>query len=796
MIINYLKLAARNINKNRFYTSINVICLTLGLTASILATMFIVDERSFDAFHAKSDRLFRLNKVNFESGGQTSLTGESSGLMGPTMVSEFPEVENCVRFMPWFNPVMLSYNERNVMLQSQEMIFVDSSFFQVFDFRLLKGDEGNALRKPGSIVVTQELAQALFGADDPIGKTVVGLQNQQFEITGIIENAPRNSHIQYRALCSWTTTVPQLGSIPMEFMNNWISQALTTYVLLRNGSDEAKVEAKLGKFMSDHIPTRVERYSLYLQPFRDVYLHSYNIQGTKMQKTGSYQFNKFFILIAGFILFVACVNYINISTSRATRRGREVAMRKTLGAKRKQLIVQFLGESFLMVMIAGFLAVVLLIVAVPYFNELTGKTLALNVLYDRYVIAGIAIVILVVTLASGLYPSLVLSQFSPALIQGARKLRLTGNLPRQVLIVFQFIVTISMITGTLFVYQQIKLVLTADMGFDKEHVLVVNMTSEMMQKRQVLVNEVNALPNVISSSTSQTAIGKGTYSTYVIPEGFNPDEIETRVFAVDGNYLKTYGLSMAMGRFFDPSSTTDSSAVIINEAMIKKLSWTDPLSKTIKFSEDAPAYPVIGVIKDFRFKSFYEAVEPLVMFISPSNQRNLAVRFSGSPSNVISTLETQWKKIEQRYPFEYFFVDEQFAKAYEAEEKLLRTVLTFAGLSIVIACLGLYGLVSFTIEQRTKEFGIRKVLGASVASLNYLVNKKFLALVVIGGAVSVPLVMYFINDWLKKFTLQISVSPIVFGVSVGITVVVTIIAVSIQAMRAAMANPVDSLRHE
>ena len=471
-------------------------------------------------------------------------------------------------------------------------------------------------------------------------------------------------------------------------------------------------------------------------------------------------------------------------------------MRKTLRAKRKELIAQFLGESLMFVLCAGLLATLLLFFAVPYFNELTGKSVPITAILNPWVIAGTVSMLVLVTVAAGLYPAFVLSSFSPAAIHGARGHRLSGNLPRHVLIVFQFVITVSMIAGTLLIYQQIKLVLSASVGFDKEHVLVVNLTNDLVPKREVLANEINRLPNVVSTSASQTALGLGTFSTYVIPEGFNPDEVEARVFLVDGNYQKTYGLEMAMGRFFDPHLSNDSAAVIINETMMKRLNWSDPTTKTIKFAEGQPAYPVIGVLKDFHFKSFYEAVEPLVMVISPLNQRNLAVRFTGNPSNIIQALEVQWKNVETRYPFQFFFVDETFAKAYEAEEKLLQTVVAFAGLSIIIACLGLYGLVSFTIEQRTKEFGIRKVLGASVASISFLVNRKFIFLALVGAVVAIPVVLPFFQQWLQKFELKIDIGPMAFTVAVLMTLGVTIVAVSVQAIKAGLANPVDSLRHE
>jgi putative ABC transport system permease protein len=796
MLTNFIRVAIRQLRKNTLHTFINILCLSLGLTASLLSVMFITDELSFDKFHSKHDRIFRLNKIRVDPNGAETLNAESSGLMGPTMASEFPEVENFTRFQPWFNSVVLSNDANNVLMNEGELVFVDSAFFSVFDFKLVKGDPSTVLQKPRSIVLTEKVAHTLFNGEDPIGKTVKGLEDVDFVVTGIAADAPRNSHIQYRALVSWSTTAPNVGPIPMEFLNNWIAQAMCTYIVLRRASDEAAIESKLPMFMTRHMPTRADRYKLYLQPLDELYLKSYNVEALRMQKMGSEQFNYLFSIIAAFILFLACINYINISTSKATRRAREVAMRKTLGAKRKQLVIQFLGESLIFAIAAALLALVLLVISVPYFNQLTGKSLPLEILSSEVVVVAFIAIIFFVSVASGLYPGLVLSSFAPAVIQGTTKARVTGSFPRHVLIVFQFVITMCMITGTLLIYQQIKLVLSADLGFDKEHVVLVNMTDDVMAKREALKEELRGLPNVASVSTARTTIGLGTYSTYVIPEGFRPDEVEARVFVVDEEYQKTYGLEMAAGRFFEESRVSDSAAVIINEKMVSRLNWHDPLEKTIRFSEDSPAVPVIGVLKDFHFKSLYEDIEPLVMVIDRSNERNLTVRFSGNPSNILAMLEEKWKTMESRYPFNYTFVDQAFARAYESEEKLLETVLTFAGLSILIACLGLYGLVSFTIEQRTKELGIRKVLGASVTSLSFLVNKKFILLALVGGLIAVPVVVPFVNTWLEKFVLKVNVTPMAFLLAFALMLLVTVIAVSVQAVRAALANPVDALRHE
>lgn len=798
MLNNYLLAVIRNFRKNKLHTSITLLGLALGLMSSLLAILFVLDERNFDSFHSRLDRLYRLNKVVTEENGSTIKTAETSGLMGPTLVEDFQEVESVVRYHPWYSTVVLSNNDRNIELAEKDILMVDSTFFSVFDFPLVRGEATKVLTRPNTIVITESVAQALFGNEDPIGRSIVAINNQSFEVTGIARETPRNSHIQFKGMVSWTSTVPQLGSIPYEWMNNWIAQGINTYVLLRSGADAEALQAKLPKFMKDHLPERVDRYALYLQPFRDVYLDAADIKYHGMAKTGSRPYVTIFSMIAGFILFIACINYINISTSKATRRAREVGMRKSLGATKGQLIRQFLGESMVTTLFAGFAALVLLYLVIPYFNHLAGKSLPFEQLLNAKALGAFSLLMLAVTLLSGLYPAFVLSAFRPAqVLKASAQSKLSGHWPRQILITIQFGMAIAMIAGTLLVYQQMKFVLSKDLGFDKENIVVVALSSDIIPKGRVFAEEVAQHPSVVSTSLGRTALGMGGASTRVQPEGFPPDQVEVRMFPADGDFQKAYNLELAQGRFFDvPTLASDSNAMIINETLAKQLGWADPLGKTIKLNPDDVAKPVIGVLKDFYFMSLYDEVEPLVMWISPRAGRYLSVRFTGNPADLLAHMEEKWKLFETRYPFKSTFVDEAFARAYQSEEKLFQTVMTFAGLSLVIACMGLYGLVSFTLEQRTKEIGIRKVLGATVMGLNMMVNRKFLSLVLVASVIAVPAVMPMMKEWLDKFAFHIDLGPGVFLVAIGLTLLVTMLAVSVQAIRAAMMNPAEALRVE
>lgn len=797
MIKNYIIAAARNFSRNKLHTLINISGLAIGIMAGILSIMFVLDELSYDKFHSKGDRIFRLNKINKETNGGQLLTAETSGMMGPTMVDEMPEVQKATRYLSWFDEIVLSYNEKNLNVNAGNAKFADSTFFEIFDFQLIRGERSKVLSRPQTIVLSESSAISLFGNDDPIGKSVTGMNNVSFEVTGVVQDAPRRSQFQFDAFMSWTTTNPQTGAIPMDWMNNWIAQGINTYLLFDSPTSSSSVAPKLPKFMRDHLPTRVDKYELYLQPFNETYLNSYNLQGVHSSRLGNIQYVYIFSLIAGFILMIACINYINVSTAKAARRSKEVGMRKALGAAKRHLIFQFMGESMLLTVLSCAIALVLLYLAVPLFNELTGKDLSMKLLVDPHVIAGIIALIMFVGLSSGLYPALIISAFRPAtVLRGTTITRAGSQWARSGLITFQFIISIVMIAGTLLLHEQINFILSKDLGFDKEHILVVNLTADVAAKKDVLQNATNAYPNVVSSSMGRTGFGQGGASTYIIPEGFGPDEIEARMFPVDGNFLETYGLNMKEGRFFQQGSAYDSGAFIINEAMARRLNWNRSVEKTIRFSQDQPAQPVIGVLKDFNYGTLYKEVEPLIMWVSRRAPVRFSVRFTGDPTPLVDFLGQQWKQYESRYPFDYYFLDHAFAASYSSEQKLYKTVMTFAALSIFIACLGLYGLVSFTIAQRTKEFGIRKVLGASVMSIGVLVNRQFIFLVGIAALIAIPAIIPLMNQWLQKFAFRVDLGPSVFIYAIMLTLLITIVAVSFQAVKVAMGNPAKSLRSE
>lgn len=797
MVKNYLKVMIRNIVKHKAYMLINILGLTAALVISIFAIAYMVDEISYDKFHTKHQRIFRLNKKNVSiNDGTSRLTSETSGLMGPTLLTDYPEVENFTRILPWFDETVISKDEENIKITN--LLFADSTFFEVFDFKLLRGDKQTVLSKPLSIVLSQTLANNLFKEKDPIGQVVEGLHGMDYEVTGIIEDSPRQSHLQYDVLVSWSTTVPGVGPLRYDFMNNWLGQTVFTYLVLKEESSQHSLSSKFEAFMERYFPERAESYFLYLQPLNDVYLHSDNITYTKRLKMSSITYLKVFGIAAALILLIACVNYININTARATKRAAEVGMRKVLGANKRQLVVQFMGESLLITFISAVLALLIVDVFLPNFNALAGKTLDFSALSRPEVLSSVIIIILLTGLLSGAYPALILSNFQPGqALKNTGKNKMVGNLPRQVLTVLQFSIAIMLIASTLIVFQQTDYLKSKDLGFEKEQLVVMNINNEISDHTEEFLASVKATPNVLAASVCQATIGNGTFGTTVLPEGAD-HEISVSIFRSDANFIQTTGMKMAEGRAFNELLSSDSASLIVNQAFVDVAGWNAGLDKQVRFSAESSALPIIGVVEDFHFQGLAQyTVEPVVMYIEPRNLFNVTVRIANN--NVSQTLydfEQIWKQYESRFPFEYYFVDDWFDNQYKAQEQLFDTVTLFSLISILLACLGLYGLTAFTIEQRTKEIGIRKVMGATVSGLTMMVNKKFVWLVIIAFVLAAPLSWYAMSKWLEGFAYKIDFNYMVLALAMLATLIITLATVSAQAVKAATTNPINTLRND
>ena len=795
MLRNYFKVTIRSLFKFKTYLLVNVFGLSLGLACTILAGVFVIDEYSFDTFHSKADNIYRINKFYTNDAGVVSKTAESSGLMGPQAFADYPEVKQFVRFQPWYNQEIISFEETNI--KEEFIAFADSNFFKLFDFQLLQGDPNRVLSSSKSMVLTKSLASKLFGSEDPVGKVVEAF-GINLVVNGVVEDMPRNSHIQFNALVSWTTTLPGEGNLNFSFLNNWLAQTMNTYLEMQPGFDQAEFKSKMATMLATHMPDRTEDYELYLQHFPDIYLKSDDIQfGNFNLRMGSQSFVLIFNFIALFVLLIATVNYINISTSKAMRRALEVGVRKVLGANRKQLFAQFVGEAFLITFISALLAILIVDISVPYFNQIADRHLTTDILLQSDVMLFILGIVVLTSLISGAYPALVLASFKPAIVMKTGKSGVfQGGTLRKVMIVFQFALATLMISSALIVYNQNSFLLNMDVGMASEQVIVVDLKEGAAENAQVIKTELEKHPNILNTSVCPASIGGGTFGTSAFPEALS-EPIDVRLFRVDYDFIDVYGIEMAQGRAFDENLTSDQNSIIINQAMADFLNWDDALSKTVKFSENGPSISIIGVTKDFNFMGANRnQIQPMVMTINPSPSK-LAVRLSGENiSEAINYVDEVYSSFGTKYPFEYYFVDQWFAKQYKSEQNFLKIVAIFSVLSIVISCLGLYGLVSYFIELRVKEIGIRKVLGASVLGITLMINTHFLKLIGISLLVSLPAAFLLMGRWLEDFAYRIDLGALPFIMAALLTTIIALLTTNNQAIKASRRNPVKSLRYE
>ncbi len=795
MFHHYLTIVKRLILRQRVYFLINTAGLVLGLIAVLLAFVFITDESSYDAFHDKADRIVRANKWVVGESGDRDNTAETPGLMAAALENDFPEVETAARVCPWFDEVLLSNKERNIEVNN--FAFADHNFFEVFDFQLERGNPKEALNAPGQALITPKVAQALFGNEDPVGKTFLGIDDKEFTVTGIIEEAPRRSHIQYDVLASWASTVPENGFLNFSFMNNWLGQTIYTYALLSENADIAALDKKMPDFVARYMPNRADRYFFYFQPLTEVYLHSYDVRFLRGVKIGSAPFVKLFLIIAGLILVVACFNYINISTAKSLSRAKEVGVKKVLGARRSNLFSQFLSETFVFVTISALLALGAAYYLLPAFNQVFARAIPQSLLLAPVTLAFLAGTIAITSLLAGFYPGLVLSRFRPIVtLRSNSKSGGANPLPRQILTIGQLTLSVALIASTLVLNRQFDYFMNKDMGFDRKQVLMMNTPPGIEANIEAYHNELKAIPGIESVSICQAGAGPGTFGSTVYPEGSNGKEVSTQIFRVDTAFLQTYGMEIAEGRYFSPDLATDENMVVVNEAMARQMGWENPLDRTIQFSQDGPKIPIIGVVKDFHFNSFHHAISPLVMYLD-DRKNNISVRLDEkNVAETIAALAAIWKQFEPRYPFEYSFADEFFAEQYQAEQRAARIFIIFSVVAIFIACLGLYGLTVFNISQRVKEIGIRKILGASVVNIVMLFHKRLIFLTIIAFVLATPLAYYFTNQWLEQFVYTANMGWSLY-LSAGIVVLlIASIAVLGQSIRAAVANPVESLRSE
>lgn len=807
MLTNFIKIAWRNLIRNKAFSAINIIGLALGLATCMLISLFVLDELSYDRFHEKADRIVRVFFRGTMQGGKMN----ESHVMPPvaqTLKTDYPEVQEATRLRMGGSP-FINYGDK--AFRDASLVYVDSNFFQVFTFPLLQGDAKTALIRPNTAVITQELAHKYFGNADPIGKVLtIKSWNTTYQVTGVIDRIPTNSHIRADFFAS-------MASFPEAKAPSWMTSEFFTYLVLPKRYDYNQLEAKLPQVVDKYMGPQIQKsfgmsmnqfrkkgndLGLFLQPLTDIHLHSSFTYD--LSPPGNIQYVYIFGAIALFMLVIACINFMNLSTAGASKRAKEVGIRKVLGSVRQSLTSQFLIESMLLTGIALLIAVGIVYASLPSFNALAGKTLTLNFLANAWLLPGLLLFGVLVSVLAGSYPAFFLSSFKPvAVLKGAK---FTGDSKsiglRSGLVVVQFFISITLIVSTTVVYRQLSYIQNKKLGYNKDQVLVLPETWLLGQKEDVFRSQIMQDPNVLNVSTSgYLPAGPSNNNNFMVyPEANSTQLVKTLRYDVDYNYIPTLGMQLAAGRNFSKEYGTDSASVILNETAAKTLGWGDKaIGHTLTNTNNEGnkgTYRVIGIVKDFHFRSLHERISPLVMVLGNTSGTVIVKVKAKDLTGVLANLKKQWSQLAPEAPFTYSFLDERFSDTYRTEQKIGQILGLFAGLTIFVACLGLFGLATFMAEQRTKEIGVRKVLGASVTSIVALLSKDFLKLVGVAIVLSIPVAWYVMDRWLQDFAYKIDLSWWVFALAGALAVGIAVLTVSFQSVKAALMNPVKSLRSE
>ena len=796
MFSNYLKTALRNLLRHKAFSCINIVGLAVGMACTILILLWVQDELSYDRFHSNADNIYLVLR-----GDNERKAAVTSALLGPALKGELSEVVNagCLEQLPESYKAFLQTGTTGF---EETISLADSSFFSLFSFRFLRGNPATALRDPHSLVITEEIAQKYFGREDALGKilnvTVVGRQTA-VKVEGVVENIPHNSHMQGRLFFS-IGLIQALG-IPTY---GWQNQSVHTYVQVRNSLITEGALSELASSIKAcelrHEPNQPQSLSYSLLPLTKIHLYGNNI--SFLATDGDIKYVQMFMLIAVIILLIASINYMNLSTALSLRRAKEIGIKKSLGADRTTLILQFFGESCILSFLALGVALVLVKLVLPEFNTLSGKELVIRYNETQFIALSL-LVALITGVISGSYPALFLSSFSPVqILKGHLRLSSGSLVTRKGLVVLQFSLSIIIIVCTIVVFHQLSFIRNSHLGFDKDNLICVRMAAGASSKFAVLKNELQKQPAITHIALSEpvsTQLGK-TLGVGWRDKPANYDK-SFWVLHTDCDLAATYKFAMSQGRYYSDQYPTDSTnAYVLNEAAVKAMGLTSPLNEEIVVW--GRKGKIIGVTKDFHFASFHTAIEPLIIRIPDRSERDLymstmSVRFtSRNPDQVIASIEQTWKAQMGDIPFNYYFYDDFVNAQYRSERTMASLFKYFAFLSIFIACLGLFGLASLSAQQRTREIGIRKVLGASTSQSAIILSREFLLWVVISNLIAFPIAWYVMNKWLEDFVYRVEIGWWAFALAGGISFLIALLTVSTQAIKAALANPVEALRYE
>lgn len=803
MLNTYWKTAIRHLTKNAGFSALNIAGLAAGLAICLLIVLYVQDELRFDRYNLRADRIYRIDN-QMRVGDTYFDIAQAAPAVGPVFKRDFPQVEQYLRFRNRGGFVVAHGTQS---FKENRVIYVDSTLFDLFTLPMLAGNPRTALTAPNTMVITASVAQKYFHRTDVIGESLLINGTTPYQVTGVIRDVPRQSHFNYDFFVA-------MAGVSQSRDDNWISQNFNTYVLLRPGVDPRQMEASFSQALARYAEPGLKKFlhldadglkksgsfiSCSLIPL--IKIHLYGHKPGELSANGSIQYIYIFSAIALFILLIACANFMNLSTARSAERAREVGVRKVLGSERRSLIAQFLVESTLICLLSLMIALVTAWLLLPFLNQLSQKSIPAGALFSFPLLLSVFGGVIIVGLIAGLYPAVFLSGFKPVeVLKGKTARGLKASWLRNALVVFQFTISIMLIIGTVVIYRQLSYLLHRDIGFNKEQLLVIRNTNLLKDQARSFENELSKLPGVQHTTMTGFLPVDGDRSNDV----FFPDasldtkrSISMQKWGIDADYVPTLQIKMIKGRNFSPGQATDSGCFIINEAAAALLDKGDPLGQALYEVDKnkTSRYPIIGVFQNFNFNSLHEPITPLALYLSPET-RSITLRVSTHAiTPLLTQIQDKWKAIAPSQPFDYAFLDETFAAQYRSEQQIGKISITFSVLAILIACLGLFGLVTYATGQRMKEIGVRKVLGAGLPDILYLLCKDFFRLVCIAILMASPVAWWMMDHWLKNFAYRVSISVWVFVGAGMIGLLIAISTIGYQALRAALVNPVKTLRH-
>jgi len=797
MLLNYLKIILRNFKRQKGFYLINMIGLSIGIACTILIVLFVTYELGYDKYNQHHDHIYRM-AVDGIAGNTMIYQTYTPAPLPEAMYKEFPEIEKITRISTW-SEIKTRY--QNKVFSEDRVFAVDSTFFEIFSFNMIKGDVKSALKNPYSIVLTESMALKYFGNQNPLNE-IMRLDTTNFRITAIIEDVPGQSHFHFDFLVTLTSFDG--------FYNGtaWWWNNFRTYLLLNPNTDYLEFEAKLPDFVRkylfegrdyDESVAKGNKWEYYLQPLTEIHLTS-DISG-EFEPNGNKTYIYIFWVIAGFILVMACINFMNLSTAKSTRRGKEVGIRKVSGATKSRLIFQFISESIIISMVSLLIGLVIVESVIPAFRDFTGQNLIIHY-FNTSTIPLLLLLAIIIGILSGSYPAFVLSSFRPVVVlKGAMTKKTKGISLRNMLVIFQFAISIILIIGTVIVFNQLRMIQNKNLGFDKENIIVIKNAYLLEEKSGSFKNELRQNPNILHVSGSHKMPGMRLNNI-----GFGAEDLEDgftlNLLCCDPEFADVMNFEITHGRFFSREYSTDSNAIVINEAALNLIGWSDPIGKKINnWSENRIDFPVIGVVKDFHYESMHEKIRPQAFMQLGGayswEERFISVKYKpGSVNNVMPFLESKWDTFSMELPFSFSFFDQDYNNLYQNEKQTKDLMIVFSVLAIFIACLGLLGLASFIAIQKTKEIGIRKTFGATNRNIVWSFSKTFTKWVLIANLIAWPLAWLAMNRWLQNFEYRVSMSWWIFLLAAIIALLIAWMTVSYQSLKAAKANPIDALRYE